>query len=386
MQAKRKTPEGIRARHSRSCKSVSGGGCNCAPTYEAFVYSAREGKKLRKSFPTLAAARNWRADASTAVRKGTLRSPVSTTIGEAWDQWVAGAREGTIRTRSGDKFKPSALHGYAQMMQARVLPWFAAARMSEVNRHDLQDFTDGLLAEGLAPSTVRNALMPLRAVYRRAVKRGDVAVNPTIGLDMPAVRGRRDRIASPAEAVQLLAVLDETDRAIWATALYAGMRRGELLGLRWEDVDLQAGLIRVERAFDPRAGLFVAPKSRAGVRRVPIAAALREFLIAQRLRAGRTNGLVFGASGTEPFDSAAAARRAKAVWRNAGLVPIGLHEARHTFASLMIAAGVNAKALATYMGHSSVTITYDRYGHLMPGNEGEAAALLDRYLGAAADA
>jgi integrase len=62
------------------------------------------------------------------------------------------------------------------------------------------------------------------------------------------------------------------------------------------------------------------------------------------------------------------------------LEPIGLHEARHTYASLMIAAGVNAKALATYMGHSSVTITYDRYGHIMPGNEEEAAALLDTYL------
>jgi integrase len=63
-----------------------------------------------------------------------------------------------------------------------------------------------------------------------------------------------------------------------------------------------------------------------------------------------------------------------------GLVPIALHECRHTFASFMIAAGVNAKALTTYMGHSSVTITYDRYGHLFPGNEAEAAALADAYL------
>jgi len=68
------------------------------------------------------------------------------------------------------------------------------------------------------------------------------------------------------------------------------------------------------------------------------------------------------------------------VEKAAGLGAVGMHEARHTFASLMIAAGVNAKALSTYMGHSSVTITYDRYGHLMPGNEEEAAVLLDAYL------
>ena len=67
-------------------------------------------------------------------------------------------------------------------------------------------------------------------------------------------------------------------------------------------------------------------------------------------------------------------------WKAAKLAPIGFHEARHTYASLSIAAGVNAKALSTYMGHSAITITLDRYGHLMPGNEGEAAALLDTYL------
>jgi integrase len=67
-------------------------------------------------------------------------------------------------------------------------------------------------------------------------------------------------------------------------------------------------------------------------------------------------------------------------WRAAGLEPIGLHECRHTFASLMIAAGVNAKALSTFLGHGSVTITFDRYGHLFPGSEKEAAGLLDSYL------
>jgi integrase len=67
-------------------------------------------------------------------------------------------------------------------------------------------------------------------------------------------------------------------------------------------------------------------------------------------------------------------------WKAAGLDPITPHEARHTFASMMIAAGVNAKAIATYMGHSSIQITYDTYGHLMPGNEAEARGLLDAYL------
>ena len=81
-----------------------------------------------------------------------------------------------------------------------------------------------------------------------------------------------------------------------------------------------------------------------------------------------------------PFNTRSVDRRAQAAWSAAGLTRITLHECRHTFASLMIAAGVNVKALATYMGHSSITITMDRYGHLMPGNEAEAAGLLDAYL------
>ena len=89
---------------------------------------------------------------------------------------------------------------------------------------------------------------------------------------------------------------------------------------------------------------------------------------------------MFGRTDTAAFDTGGIWKRSRAAWESAALQPITLHECRHTFASLMIAAGVNAKALTTYMGHASVKTTFDRYGHLMPGNEGEAAGLLDDYL------
>ncbi|MBA2764070.1 MAG: tyrosine-type recombinase/integrase [Thermoleophilaceae bacterium] len=83
---------------------------------------------------------------------------------------------------------------------------------------------------------------------------------------------------------------------------------------------------------------------------------------------------------SDPFNASAITKRADRAWREAGLKRITLHECRHTFASLMIAAGVNVKALSTYMGHANISITLDRYGHLMPGNEQQAAGLLDDYL------
>jgi len=141
------------------------------------------------------------------------------------------------------------------------------------------------------------------------------------------VRGRRDRIASPAQAAALVAALPVAERALWATALYAGLRRGELRALRWNDVDFDAGVIRVERGWDddPKVG-EIAVKSDAGRRAVPLIGVLRRIIATHKLATGR------------------------------------------------------------YIGHSDIRTTYNRYGHLMPGGEAQAAAQVDAYLEAAQSA
>jgi integrase len=371
---------GIRTRHGRRCRSRSGGRCNCSPSYEAWVYSKRDEKKIRRTFTDLAEAKGWRSDAEGALRRRTLRAPAKTTLAEAGDTWVKEARKGAIRNRSGDVYKPSAIRGYEAALRLRVKPDIGHARLSDVRRTDLQAFVERLVAFGHDPSTIQVTLMPLRAIYRRAIAQGLVEVNPTTGLELPAVRSKRDRIASPEEAAALIAALPRQDRGLWATAMYAGLRRGELMALRWADVDLGAGLVRVERSWDAKEG-FIEPKSAVGRRTVPIAAVLRRYLVEHRLASVHTEGLVFGKTAGEPFSPTAVRERSKGAWKQAEMTPITLHESRHTFASLMIAAGVNAKALSTYMGHANISITLDRYGHLMPGNEVEAAGMLDRYLG-----
>ena len=287
---------------------------------------------------------------------------------------------GSIRTRSGYPYKPSVIRSYSQCFETHVVPELGGMALGEVHRRDLQAFADRLYATGLNPSTIRNALMPLRVIFRVAVRDGDLAVNPTTGLELPAYRGRRDRITTPAEATQLLAALPNADRAIWATALYAGLRRGELQALRHEDVELDAGKLRVERSWDQHQGALDQPKSQAGRRTVLIAPILRRHLREHLELARRREGLIFGRTAGTAFNPSSLAARAKRAWHAANLQPITLHEARHTFATLMIAAGVNTKALSVYMGHASITITLDRYGHLLPGNEAHAAQLLEAYL------
>lgn len=375
--------EGIRKRHSRGCRSRDGGRCNCNAGFEAWVFSKRDGKKIRKTFSREAEAKSWRVVALNALARGGLRVAKPTTVQEAWEAWYEGANAGTVTNRSGDPYKPSALRSYERAMRLRVLPEFGDVRLAEVHRPDLQEFADGLLAGGLNPSTIQVTLLPLRAIFRRALSRGELAANPCNGLQLPAVRGKRERYATPAEAEKLIAALPAGDRAIWATAMYGGLRCGELQALRAEDVDVAAGVIRVEYGWDWRDG-EIKLKTNAGRRKVPISAALRDFLAERLASSGRSGAdRLFGiASGASPFDPQKLRGRADKAWVKAGLERITLHECRHTFASLMIAAGVNAKALQTFMGHANVSITYDRYGHLMPGSETEAATLLDDYLAA----
>jgi integrase len=369
---------GIEVRHRKGCASRQGGTCDCRPSYRAVVYDARARRRIQRSFPTRAAAARWRADAEVDLRRGALAAAPPMMVRDAADALIEGMRAGTIRTRSGDAYRPKTIRGYHQALRAYVLPDLGGVRLTELHRNDVQDLVERLLRRGADPSTLRNALMPLRVICRRARNRGYLVVNPTEGLELPAVRSRRDRIADPVEAAALLAAVPELDRPAWATAMYAGLRLGELQALRVEDVDLDEEVIHVRRGWDQYEG-EQEPKSRAGRRRVPIARLLRPHLEAALAR--RPTGLVFGRTHQQPFAPRTLNRRADRAWKAARLNPIGFHECRHTFASLMIAAGVNTKALQTFMGHASITVTLDLYGHLMPGAEAEAAGLLNAYLG-----
>jgi integrase len=368
---------GIEARHARTCASHprnGGGSCNCKPTFQAQVYDKHKRRPIKRTFATKTAAKRWRQDALVAMRAGDLSADRGPLLNDALDRWLDALQQGVEQTRSGDPFKPGTIRDYERCIRSYgVRDALGHHRVREVRTADVQRWIDRLVTDGkLAPATIDTALTPLRAFYRRALVRGEAGVNPTLGIMKPAVRCKVRRVVSPAQACAMLDALDGHDARVWAIAFYAGLRRGELIGLRREDIDLATGLIHVCRGWDMLEG-EVPPKSRQGKRKVPIPAVLRDYLDADALS---EDGLLFGA----PHWIAKTNERARKVWEARGLPVLTLHEARHTFASLMIAAGVNAKALSGLMGHANISITLDLYGHLLPGSEDEAAALLDGYL------
>ena len=388
-------PTGIRRRHCRTCPAVASDDmavCTCSGSWPHYqVQAGPRADRRTRTFHALKDAVRWRARTRLELDGSGGRVP---RVRDAGERFLAAIEAGTALSRSGTPYRPSTVNGYRRELRQRIYPAIGDRRLDAVTRGDVLALSGGMQGEGLAPTTVRNTIVPLRALYRWAADHDITARNPTRGLAMPGVSGsRRERFATPSEVRALLASLDPRDRALWATAAFAGLRRGELMGLRWSDVDLDAGELHVRQAFSPAAKRMGPPKTKAGQRTVPLSAQLAELLAAHReLSRGVRAELVF-ARGTladanrghrgspkAPFSDSTVGVRALRVWRSAGLEPLGMHEARHTFASSLLAAGVPMKVVSALMGHTTIAVTVDLYSHLLPGAGADAIAQLDRWL------
>lgn len=371
---------GIETRHARSCRSRDGGRCDCTPTYQAHVFDKRTGKRIRKTFPNLTGAKRWREDAIVALRRGELRVEQTPKLADALAELLDGMESGRILNRSGERYKPGTCRTYGYAVRDVLKPKLGHLRLHEVRRRDVQRIVDDLRADGASASQVRNAIDPLRVIFRRALHDELVTTSPADHLNLPAMRPAEPVIPAPADVAGLLDALPAGDRALWATAFYAGLRRGELRALRWQDVDLKAGVIHVQHGWDDVKG-EQAPKSRAGVRDVPIIPRLAEHLRAHQQTTGRMAGaLVFGRTAADPFATSSVHRRAVKAWKAAKLAPVGLHLARHTCVSFMAAAGVPITDAQAHAGHSDPRTTQSIYTHTLPGAEARTAQRLGAFI------
>ncbi len=371
-------------RHTKSCLTHVDRQCDCAPTFQAWVFDQRVDRKVYKTHRTAGAAKTWRQDMLVAIRRGEVAAAKTTlTVEDAVNAWLDGARRGTVRTRGRKPFAGGTIRSVEQNNRLRVEERFGRRRIDRLTLLELQEWVDELDGDGVHPGTIETTVLPLRMAYRRAKTRGEVVVDPTDGLELPQkpVRGSTRR---PPDAALILSVLDGAppqDRAAWAVFMLAGLRRGELLGLRWSDLDFEASTIHAAQQFAPAEAIFKLTKGRRE-RTVPLSGKLAAELRAHRLLTGRRDGLVFGADGVRPMDTGKLQARADVAWTAAGIRRITPHAGRHLYASMSAAAGTPIERLSRYMGHSSIAVTWDNYGHLFPGDEVADATLQDAFLAA----
>jgi integrase len=373
---------GISKIHSRGCSGE--GRCKCKPTFQAHVYLGGDEGLWRKHFTTKRDAEIWRGEQRGAAEAGTAKKPSKITFNEAADALLAGMRDGTIESRSGHVYRASTIRRYELALTKHLRPKIGRLKLSQIDRRRVKLLVADWKRQGMTePSSIRNNLDPLRVVIREALEDETLTVDPMNKMKLPQGGGRRERVADRPEAEALLRALPASERALWATAFYGTLRRGELRALRWGDVDFDAGVIRVSRGWDDEEG-EQAPKSAAGCRDVPLAGILRKLLVAHKLASGRSGeDLVFGRTATLPFTASTVGIRAQKAWKAAGLQPITLHEARHSAASYLIEAGLNDLELTAMVGHSDPRTTKIIYGHRFDDSGVKVAAKLDRYLEAA---
>lgn len=378
---------GIEAYHAADCPARNGGKCKRVEcSYRAKVYNRFTGKHdPSPRLPTLEQAKEWQRSRKADIRAQRTAGPIpTTTLAEAWPLWLAKARAGGVLARGDKPYKPRPLDDYDQLMTKHVLPDYGGNQLAKITTEGLRRLVSNLMSE-MSPSSVRNIINPIRALYRDAalIVPNWHGYNPTNGLKLPKVNSHRseDRMPQPEQVAALIAAAPQKDRAIWATAGLAGLRLGELQALRWRDVDLTAGLIRVRRSYARKHGVGAA-KSYAGERDVPIFAALRPHL--EAMKRGKPDAPVFPPDGprAEAFHPGKLTERADRAWAAAGVERFTPHECRHGAASVWIEAGVIPRRVQKWLGHADISTTFGIYGKLLDRSEPESVSKVDSYLAA----
>jgi integrase len=310
-----------------------------------------------------------KSQAEAALRRAIESERASPPVAERLEVGEAGRRYLVHLEMLGRK--RSTLMDYESTLRVHLAPFFAGRSLDRIDVHLVEAFIQAELRAGRAPKSVLNYTGLLHAIFAFAIRRGWSAENPVAFADKPRDRGRESEIRFlTVEELEALirAVPDDElgalERVLYRTAAMAGLRRGELLALRWQDVDWAAGVIRVRR--NHTRGEFTTPKSRHSSRAVPLADRLggeldRHF---RRSRFKCDDNLVFAHPqlGTV-LDSSKLRKRYIAARDRAGVRKVRFHDLRRTFGTHMAAAGAPLRSLQEWMGHSDfrTTLIYAQY-------------------------
>jgi len=343
-------------------------------------------QEYRGGFARRKDAEQAKAEHVTRLGQGQQQARTGTTCGQWWQQWL----EGKVNLR------PSTRRSYETHIRLYLQPHLGHVRLQDLTTGHVERMYASIRSRGggrtVGPATVRRVHATVMSALNTAVRRRLLAFNPAQHVEMESAH--RPEV-HPWEPVELGAFLDaaSADRlgAIYHLMAMTGLRRGEAVGLRWADVDLERGIVAVRQTITDVGGRLVVgrPKTSGSERRVDLDGDTIGTLLEHRLRqdlergqwgdAWTDSGLVFTREDGSGLRPEYVTRHMQALAEAAGLPRKRLHDLRHGSASLQLAAGVSLSIVSKRLGHSSVTITSDTYSHMLEGvgrQAAEAAAAL----------
>lgn len=325
-------------------------------------------------------------DLQADVNKGEYVTPGRMTVGSFLDQWLDSHVATTTRATTD--------HEYVGYARRYIRPKLGHLPLNKLQASHIQEPLADMNQKGLSPQTVRHCRAILKNALGKAVKWGLLHRNPADGTTPPRPDKRKMRALTPDEVELLLSAAQQSN---WYMpiflSLWTGMRRSELLGLRWRDVDLVLGTIHVALAMHRLKGgltIYEEPKSRWGRRSLPMPPSLTILLRDHSTRREATcrsmgssldldEQILMWPDGRSMLPNSLSHAFSR-IAQKAGLTGVRLHDMRHSHASLMLREGVPAKVIQERLGHASISTTMDLYAHLLPGIQEEAAIKFDRAM------
>jgi integrase len=329
----------------------------------------------------------------TRIEGGTYVRPIKITVGEYLETW--------LRDYVSTNTAPSTADGYSDIVKAHIIPELGQFPLTALQPSHIQAYYSRMLGSGrrdgkggLSAQTVKHHHRVLYEALKHAVKHGVLIRNVVEAVDPPRPQNREMSTLEPDDVHSLLNAARGTPHyTLFYTAVYTGLRRSELLGLRWRDVDLDLSTLSVVQTLhhiSKKGYTFREPKTRRSRRLVDLspslAVLLREHRANQELERellGRqlmSDDLVFSYSDGTPLPPNSVTKAFHKLVQSLGLSGIRLHDLRHTHATLMLRQGVHPKVVSERLGHSSVAITLDTYSHVLPGIQAAAARRFDEGL------
>lgn len=291
-------------------------------------------------------------------------------VGEYLDRWLLAVKD-TVKERTWVRHEVD--------VRVHIRPSLGGIKLCKLNSLDLQEFYRIKLHSGLSPRSVGIIHATLYKALKQAVVWSLVTRNVAEIVMPPKVHKKEIRTLTQEEVRRLLVTVDgDRFEALYVLAVTTGIRQGELLGLKWEDVDLEEGVLRIRRTL--WKGRTSSPKTANAIRSVRLPRMAREALKKQQAQ-GKGREWVFSTRNGTPVNCHNLINRS---WwpllKRMDLSKIPFHNLRHTCATLLLCKGVHPKIVQELLGHADITTTLNTYSHVIPSLEGKAASAMEEML------